>query len=121
MQPPMDEEILSILEEWNNVKAQLGELFRERNQKNTKALMEIGIDLFIQFLFKSNNKPVLAKESIPFDELAIKPVNIKERLGFIMARPNLYHSYRQLSELVIEQEKQFVKYTAMKKSSRPNA
>jgi hypothetical protein len=109
-----------ILEEWRTVKGKLEYLFRERDQTNTKSFMEKGIDLFKQFLALTNDRTAPFENTIPYDRMAYKPVNLEERLGFIMARPNLYHSFRQLSELMVEQEKLYVK-TRIKKSSRTNA
>ena len=43
-------EISNLLTEWKNSKMQLEVLFREREYKNTKLLMDKGIQLFIQFL-----------------------------------------------------------------------
>ncbi|WP_051633452.1 YpoC family protein [Bacillus sp. UNC41MFS5] len=113
-------EISNLLTEWKNGKGQLEVLFREREYKNAKVLMEKGIQLFIQFLAWSNGLPVPLNESLNFKQLEYKPVNVEERLAFITSRPALYHSYRQLSELMMEQEKLFVKRNILKKASKPN-
>lgn len=110
-----------ILEEWRIIKAKLENLYRERDQTLTKSFMEKGIDLFKQFLLLTNDNFPPFDKCIPFDELVYKPVNLEERLGFIIARSNLYHSFRQLSELMSEQEKLFAKNKVLKKSSRHNA
>ena len=115
----MDKQAASIIDEWGKVREKLDELFRSRDMKNTKEWMEKGIGLFIRFLFKTNDKSFF-QGPIPYDQLEIKPVNIEERLAFILNRPNLYHSYRQLVELMIEQEKQFAIRNSIKKSSSPN-
>jgi len=115
------ETVSTILEEWESVKIRLDQLFRERDQKKAKEWMEKGIVLFIQFLYYTNEKASTPYDSIPFHQFYFKPVNIEERLGFIMARPGLYHSYRQLSELMVEQEKLYAKRNIVKKTSRPNA
>jgi hypothetical protein len=113
-------DISNLLKEWENSKDRLEAIFRERDYKNAKVLMEKGINLFIQFLSWSNELPVLLEEPINFNQFEYKPVNVEERLGFIMSRPNLYHSYRQLTELMVEQEKLFVKRSILKKASKPN-
>ncbi|MFB5194535.1 YpoC family protein [Neobacillus sp. KR4-4] len=113
-------EISNLLTEWKNSKMQLEVLFREREYKNTKLLMDKGIQLFIQFLAWSNDLPVALNESLNLKQLEFKPVNVEERLAFITSRPALYHSYRQLSELMMEQEKLFVKRNLLKKASKPN-
>jgi hypothetical protein len=112
-------DISNLLKEWENSKDQLEALFRERDYKNAKVLIEKGINLFIQFLSWSNELPVLLEETINFNQFEYKPVNVEERISFIMSRPNLYHSYRQLTELMVEQEKLFVKRSILKKASKP--
>jgi hypothetical protein len=109
-----------LIEEWGRDKKLLEELHRSRNQKDILVIMKKGISLFVQFLFWTNDRPVSLKEPIPFYPVAYKPVNIEERLAFIISRPNLFHSFRQLSELMLEQEKLFVKKNIMKKTSRPS-
>jgi hypothetical protein len=108
-----------LIEEWEGNRDQLEELHRNRDQINTLNVMKKGIGLFIQFLFWSNDRPVSLKEPIPSYPFNCKPVNIEERLAFILSRPNLFHSFRQLSELMVEQEKAFVKKGIVKKASKP--
>ena len=81
--------------------------------------MERAIDLFEQFLIKSNN---LNPDLYCIKDCKIKPVNVEERLGFIVSRPKLFHSYKQLAELFAEQEKQFAKQTVLNrtKNKRPD-
>jgi hypothetical protein len=112
------DQISNLLKEWENSRDQLETLFRERKYKNAKVLMEKGITLFIQFLSWSNEVPVRQDEPLTFTQYEFKPVNVEERLGFVISRPNLYHSYRQLSELMIEQEKLFMKRNILKKASK---
>ncbi|URM34318.1 hypothetical protein LLY41_07950 [Cytobacillus firmus] len=45
-------------------------------------------------------------------------MNIKERLDFIFARPALYHSYIQLSGLIAEMEKQYMKMLALEQMKK---
>jgi hypothetical protein len=108
-----------LIEEWEKVREQLEELHRNRDQKNTLNAMKKGIGLFLQLLFWSNDRPVMIKEPISFYPLDCKPVNIEERLAFIISRPNLFHSFRQLSELMVEQEKAFVKKSIRTKAKSP--
>ena len=112
------ESAAAILKEWKNIQSQLIPLFRARDQKNTKEWMEKGITLFLQFLYLTNHESLLTFNQISYDRFVYKPVNLGERMDFIKSRPRLYHSYRQLSELMIEQEKLFVKSNIVKKSSR---
>ncbi|MDQ0197544.1 YpoC family protein [Neobacillus ginsengisoli] len=115
-----NEAISQIIEEWLKVKVVLEELYRNRDQINTLVSMKKGIELFLQFVFWTNEKQVILQEPIPWNHIEYKPVNIEERFEFIMSRPNLFHSFRQLSELMVEQEKQYMKKNIMKKASKPN-
>jgi hypothetical protein len=112
----MMETIPSLLNEWKVIKSQLEVLFKERDQQNVKKLMVQGINLYIQFISLSNGYPISLDEPFTAKQYEFKPVNVEERLGFIMSRPALYHSYRQLSELMVEQEKLFVKRNILRKA-----
>jgi hypothetical protein len=108
-----------IQEEWGKLKPSIEDMHRQRKKHGINEAMKQGMALFLQFLFWSNGRPLCLKELPNFIELKIMPVNLEERAGFIMARPSLFHSYAQLCELMIEQEKQFAKYNMMKKASKP--
>jgi hypothetical protein len=105
-----------IMVEWEKNKDQLEKLHRNRDQKNTLHLMKKSIGLFLEFLFWSNDRPVSLQQPIPCYPIDYKPVNIEERIAFIISRPNLYHSFRQLSELIMEQEKIYAKKRIKQKS-----
>nr|WP_263325938.1 hypothetical protein [Neobacillus sp. Marseille-Q6967] len=113
------EAIQNLLTDWANLKENLHIMYEKRDQKNTLQGMKRGIVLFIQFLFWTNDHPVKKNEPIQLSGLEIKPVNLDERLSFILSRPNLFHSYRQLSELMMEQEKLYAKKTIVKKRLTP--
>jgi hypothetical protein len=116
----VNERIIVLLREWAEIKSSLKSFYRQRDQQNTTKGMKKGLVIFIQFLFWSNEEPILGVKTIPINHLKIKPVNLEERLSFVIARPNLFHSYRQLSELMVEQEKLFAKKMALNKASKPN-
>ncbi|MGV2938476.1 YpoC family protein [Mesobacillus sp. LC4] len=107
-----------LLNEWNQCKELLDSHFKNRDSKSAEPLMRTAISLFEQFLFLSNS---LAQETCTIKDCKIKPVNVEERLDFILSRPKLFHSYKQLAELFAEQEKQFAKQTVLNKtkSKRP--
>jgi hypothetical protein len=110
-----EENISLLLGKWDQLRTELETLYRNRDQKSTLQLMKKGIGYFIQFLYWSNDRQVHSKEPIPFNALELTPVNLEERLTYILTRPNLFHSYRQLSELFTEQKKQFAKKNIVKK------
>ena len=75
-----------------------------------------GIALFIKLVFWTNEQPVRLKNIfVELEQFPATPVNVRDRLEFIMARPAHYHAYIQLSELMVEQEKIFYIQTAIKK------
>ncbi|WP_462412003.1 YpoC family protein [Neobacillus sp. Marseille-QA0830] len=108
-----------ILSEWDGINQGLQRVFREREDRNADAMMKQGIYLFIRLLYITNELEDAPHSllPVPFPQLKIKPINLEERLEFIKKRPGLFHSYRQLSELMIELEKLYVK-ESIKKSSR---
>ncbi|MGG0716731.1 YpoC family protein [Robertmurraya massiliosenegalensis] len=114
-----EDSISTLLYEWLLVKEQLQTYFEKRNKDEALIFMRRGISYFIEFLHWTNGRPVILHPQIEYESLQIKPVNIKERFEFIMKRPNLFHSYMQLCELFLEQEKSFTKAIAMKKMKKP--
>lgn len=108
--------IPQIHEEWSKVKHTVEELHHQRKKNRIIEEMKKGIGLFLQFLYWSNRKPVCLKGFPNNANLELMPVNLKERAEFIIARPNLYHSFVQLCELMNEQEKVFAKNNAIKKT-----
>lgn len=111
----VDQAISNLLSDWERIKVELETLYRNRDQKSTLQEMKKGIGLFIQFLYWSNDRQINSKEPISINQLVITPVNLDERLAYILSRPNLFHSYRQLSELMTEQAKQYAKKNIVKK------
>jgi hypothetical protein len=107
-----------IHEEWQMQKREIENLYRQREKSEIIEAMKKGIGLFLQFLYWSNGKPVYLKELPTFSDLSLKPVNLDERAGFIISRPSLYHSFIQLCELMVEQEKLLAKADTMKKTRR---
>jgi hypothetical protein len=116
----VDQAISNLLSDWERIKVELETLYRNRDQKSTLQGMKKGIGLFIQFLFWSNDRQINSKEPVSINQLVITPVNLDERLAYILSRPNLFHSYRQLSELMTEQAKQYAKKNIVKKRLSQN-
>lgn len=108
-----------VLSDWGECKEKLQVHFKNRDSQKALPLMERAIDLFEQFLIKSNS---LNPDLYCIKDCEIKPVNVEERLDFIVSRPKLFHSYKQLAELFAEQEKQFAKHTVLNrtKNKRPD-
>ncbi|QED48402.1 YpoC family protein [Cytobacillus dafuensis] len=107
-----------LLNEWNSEKEFLKKVFAKRERTQVTAPMKKGICLFLEFVYWGNGLPVSLTNYKNAKSLIIKPVNMVERLEFILHRPTLYHSFIQLSELMIEMEKLYVKQIALKKASQ---
>lgn len=91
--------------EWKEIESVLTQLFASKHQ-DTRTRMTDGIALFFMFLFWSNDEPVhLQKWQEKTKHYAVKPVNLEERLQFILDRPFSYPAFRQLSALMLEQQK----------------
>lgn len=110
------EYIPALIDEWAGQKQLLGMHFTNRNQKAAIVPMKVSLGVFLQLLYWTNSKPVSLQAD--HGELPIKPVNLKERLDFITARPAFYHSYIQLSELITEMEKQCMKMMALEQMKK---
>ncbi|MBS4191000.1 hypothetical protein KHA94_12495 [Bacillus sp. FJAT-49705] len=115
----LQEECIPILlNEWNSEKELLKKLFAKREHTKVTAPMKKGICLFLEFVYWGNGLPVSLSNDKNAKTLIIKPVNMVERLEFILQRPTLYQSFIQLSELMIEMEKLYAKQIAIKKTSQ---
>jgi hypothetical protein len=109
-----DNRISLLIENWLELKKELTELFEKRDRKNALEPMKKGIEIFLHFLLWCNEIESFDNEET-IGNLKWKPVNVTERLSFIKTRPDLYHSFIQLTELMTEQEKQFNIKIAIKK------
>ncbi|MGD7021975.1 YpoC family protein [Rossellomorea vietnamensis] len=98
------------------LREKLNEAFSRRASVEVKALMKKAAAQFIMYLFWSNGKPVnLLRLKEELQLLSIKPVNVAERLDFVLTQPSLFHSYKQLDQMFIEQTKQYAKNQALQK------
>jgi hypothetical protein len=109
--------ISQLLVRWEEVRKELTVHFENRETEKTHIPMEEGIIIFLNLLFFTNDREWNEEDSTMM-ELQWKPVNVLERITFIKKRPNLFHSFIQLSELITEQEKQFNKKMAIKKMTK---
>lgn len=85
---------------WEQLSTQLHTVHSDRVKETTLALMQQGIAAYEQLLLQS------AVEEANVDaDFELYPINGKERLQFIKARPAQFASYRQLDELYKETKK----------------
>lgn len=110
-----EKHIPELFEKWKLIKGNCELLFSERNAGQALEPMKEGIGLFLSAVYWLHGKPVQLKAwEKQIEECTLKPVNLVERLSFIMERPAFFHSFRQLCELFVELEKHFVRYSIQK-------
>lgn len=104
-----DEYIPILVQNWKETEPIINKLFQARAQKQIITPMKKMILTFIAMLFWTNDKPVpsLKKLTNSIKELKTKPVNVEERLEFIISLPNHYHAFIQLRTLFTELEKKY--------------
>lgn len=112
--------IENILEQWKQEKDFLSNQFKNRTKAGVNESMAKSIDLFFEFLFTVNDKNV--PNAFPtFDEfstVSVKPINLSERIDFIMAKQDQYHSFIQLCQLYDEFTKQYHKNLIIKRQKK---
>ncbi|TYR79943.1 hypothetical protein FZC66_12435 [Priestia megaterium] len=100
-----------VFAKWNEAQSRLYKLFSERKAKEAQPLMIKAIAYFISALFWTNHEPVprLTHLQQDIEKLKYKPINVYERLAFIIEKPGMYHSFIQVGELYTELRKQYAK------------
>ena len=85
-----------------------------------KASMTNALHLFFEFLFWTNERevPNFIPTKQDFSTLHIKPINLTERIFFILSKLEHYHSFIQLSQLFDEFTKQYYKKILMDKQKK---
>lgn len=108
-----------LFDSWAKEKEEIAQLFRIRQKQAVRGPMQQQSQNFIHALFAANEMLIYNQSNWQEEagKLTITPINLQERLAFILARPSDYHSYIQLAELFDELQKQYEKAIAMKKGS----
>ncbi|WP_221565147.1 YpoC family protein [Alkalihalobacillus sp. TS-13] len=100
----------SLFERWREEKVEISKMFSQRNRQAARPKMIAGIRWFITLIYWTNKKKVKRlthlKEELTLME--IQPVNLYERLSFLMGNPDHYQSFIQLSQLYDEIEKMWM-------------
>lgn len=98
-----------LIGNWQEIEPSIIGLFKARDRKQALFPMKKMILTFIAMLFWTNGKPVpgLIKITDQVKKLSVKPVNVEERLEFILSIPNQYHAFTQLKTLFSELEKKY--------------
>ncbi|WP_285766187.1 YpoC family protein [Peribacillus sp. SI8-4] len=103
--------VREVVAKWKRIDSECRLLFSERKAGQTLELMKRGIALFLAAIFWLHGRPVMLNVwQEQLKSFPTTPVNTAERLAFILSRPAFFPSYRQLSELFQEFEKQYIKY-----------
>ncbi|WP_100402486.1 YpoC family protein [Bacillus sp. FJAT-42315] len=100
-----------VQEAYQSMQPLIERSFKEK-ETEVDPLMKTVIALFFMSLFWSNHDPVVLngwKEKVAV--FNVKPLNVEERLSFVLARPFSYQAYRQIDTLMTEQQKQFAKHS----------
>jgi hypothetical protein len=102
---------------WKVNETKLNMLHEKRERSDVKIHVIGGIALLLQVIFWMNQVPVrsLADWEKEVEQLPIIPVNIVERLDFVMKKPEMYHAFIQLQQLFTESSKLFYKMQAIQK------
>lgn len=110
-----------LLCEWQKIREEIERFFANREADQALPLMKKGIALFFEFIYWANGLPVILNNRVEVSQFTIKPVNLSDRLEFIIQRPSLFHSFIQLTELITETNKHYEKALALKKASKHEA
>lgn len=96
---------------WKELKEQLATIYETRNRKKARPYMLTALANLIDILFWTNGVPVHRLQQITDDLLAFtyKPVNIEERLSYLLSEVDHFHAYNQLKALYEELEKIYYK------------
>lgn len=86
--------------EWETVSERLNEAHTARDKALSLELMMKGVAMYDKLLLDS-----AASEALVDADFELYPINGRERMQFIKARPAQFASYRQLDELYKETKK----------------
>ncbi|MGM7635348.1 YpoC family protein [Bacillus sp. Hm123] len=106
---------LKMVQEAYQSRQALIEICFKEEGAEVEPLMKAVIALFFMSLFWGNHEPVVLngwKEKAAL--FNVKPLNVEDRLSFVLARPFSYQAYRQIDTLMTEQQKQFAKHSLLK-------
>ncbi|PGL71925.1 YpoC family protein [Bacillus sp. AFS055030] len=106
-----DEIMKEMFNEWKEESEHISNYFKQRNRKLAYEPMIRGLANFISILTWINGKMLLNLTNllIELDKLQVKPINLDERIRFVLNQPDHYHSFIQLSGLYTELEKLYYK------------
>ncbi|WP_163654088.1 YpoC family protein [Listeria sp. PSOL-1] len=95
-----------------NMNVLLDEIYAslEKKEKPSSSTVRDALGIFISVLFWSNGRPVQLMDLWDqIETLVIQPLNLAERLAYVLERGDTFLGYSQLKELMLEQRKLIVK------------
>lgn len=108
-QENINQHIKAFMQWWEEHLPFLDECWDERDKEKAAPYMRLGLAHWLCTLFWMNERPVPSAEPEELiaesRKLAHKPINVEERLSFLLEYPNYFHSYLQLKELYTEVKK----------------
>lgn len=83
---------------------QAKECFQQRNKTEASKPLLFSLALFLDALFWMNHQPFISLNDLSetISSLQWKPINVIERVDFILQKPTLFHSSIQLEQLLDE-------------------
>jgi len=106
-----DRIIQEMFLQWKEESELLSGYFRLRNRIAALEPMLRGLANFISITTWLNDKILTNSNDLlnELDSLTMKPINLNERISFVLKQPDHYHSFIQLTGLFTELEKLYYK------------
>ena len=103
--------IIQMFKEWKEESVHISNYFKQRNRKIAYEPMVRGLANFISILTWLNGRLLTNLNGllVELEKLTVKPINLNERISFVLNQPDHYHSFIQLSGLYTELEKLYYK------------
>ncbi|WP_349305501.1 YpoC family protein [Bacillus sp. FJAT-50079] len=115
-----DKSVKDIMIEWTSAERTLQAQFQARRQVSEAEMKKI-IAHYLSLLFWTNHQPVqLNQLHKKIKLLQITPYNLPDRLDFILNRPFSYQAFKQLQELMLEQQKHYAAIKVRGRSKTPS-
>ncbi|RSK27394.1 hypothetical protein EJF36_11140 [Bacillus sp. HMF5848] len=107
-----------VLKTWNDDKLLLHDSFSKRDKQAALPIMKRASQYALCYLFWLNGTYVENVRELEdaLHLLSVKPINIVDRFSYILNKPEQYHSFIQLTEIMNELEKLYYKQQAMKQT-----
>lgn len=105
--------VQEVLYLWNNDgKPFLTECYKARNRKKASPMMKKYISIYIQTMFWLTNNYVRSLKNVgaELEKTSFSPLNIKERMEFMLQAPDHHHSFATLTQLFDESRKKWALY-----------